>query len=69
MGEARAGLQISTPLGNAGFRAQIEQALGLKVGHRHRGRPRKRAAEPVRYGEQGEKQTFPKRAPLPGASE
>ena len=36
----RAAWQTGTPLGNDRFRAQIEQALGRKVGHDRRGRPR-----------------------------
>lgn len=39
--DLRACLQTGTPLGNDRFRAQIEQALGVKVGHSTRGRPRK----------------------------
>jgi putative transposase len=41
----RACLQTGTPLGNDRFRAQIEQALGVKVGYSARGRPRKSEAE------------------------
>lgn len=40
----RSCLQTGTPLGNDRFRAQIEQALGVKVGYSTRGRPRKPAA-------------------------
>jgi putative transposase len=38
--EVRACLQSGTPLGNDHFRAQIEQALKVKVGQAKRGRPR-----------------------------
>lgn len=37
----RACVQTGTPLGNDRFRAQIERALGLKVGYSVRGRPNK----------------------------
>ncbi len=37
----RACLQTGTPFGNDRFRAQIEQALGVRVGYNSRGRPRK----------------------------
>jgi putative transposase len=37
----RATLQTGTPLGNDKFRREIEAALGVKVGHCVRGRPRK----------------------------
>ena len=42
----RACLQTGTPLGNDRFRAQIEQALGVRVGHSSRGRPKKPPAGP-----------------------
>lgn len=51
IGDVRACLQTGTPLGNERFRARIEQALGVKVGHSRRGRPRKLAAESVSDGE------------------
>jgi len=35
----RAALQTGTPLGNDKFKADIEAALGMKVGHAARGRP------------------------------
>ena len=38
-------LKTGTPLGNDRFRAQIEQALGVKVGYSARGRPRQPDAE------------------------
>jgi putative transposase len=41
----RACLQTGTPLGNDRFRAQIEQALGVKVGYSACGRPRRPDAE------------------------
>ena len=34
-------LQSGTPLGNDRFRAEVEQALNIKVGHARRGRPAK----------------------------
>lgn len=37
----RSCLQTGTPLGNDRFRAQVGQALGLRVGYSARGRPRK----------------------------
>jgi putative transposase len=37
----RSCLQTGTPLGNDRFRAQVEQALGVRVGYSTRGRPRK----------------------------
>lgn len=37
----RACLKTGTPFGNDRFRAQIEQALGVKVGYNSRGRPKK----------------------------
>jgi putative transposase len=42
----RACLQTGTPLGNDRFRAQIEQALGVRVGYSTRGRPKKPPAGP-----------------------
>jgi len=51
IGDVRACLQTGTPLGNDRFRAQIEQALGVKVGYSRRGRPRKLAAEPDSHRE------------------
>jgi putative transposase len=42
----RACLQTGTPLGNDRFRAQIEQALGVRVGYSTRGRPKKPPARP-----------------------
>jgi putative transposase len=44
----RSCLQTGTPLGNDRFRAQIEQALGVKVGYSSRGRPRKPAVGKAR---------------------
>jgi len=38
-------LQTGTPLGNDRFRAEIERALGVRVGYSARGRPRKRDRE------------------------
>jgi putative transposase len=43
--DLRACLQTGTPLGNDRFRAQIEQALGVRVGYSTRGRPTKPPAE------------------------
>ena len=40
MARIRAAWQTGTPLGSDRFRAQIEQALGCKVGHDRRGRPK-----------------------------
>jgi putative transposase len=37
-------VQTGTPLGNTRFRAQIERALGVKVGYSARGRPKKQDA-------------------------
>ncbi len=42
----RACLQTGTPFGNDRFRAQIEQALGVRVGYNSRGRPRKSPTGP-----------------------
>lgn len=41
----RACLQTGTPLGDDRFRAQIEQAVGARVGYSTRGRPKKPPAE------------------------
>jgi len=38
-------LQTGTPFGNDRFRAQIEQALDVRVGYSTRGRPKKPPAE------------------------
>jgi putative transposase len=43
--DVRACLQTGTPLGNDRFRAQIEQSLGVKLGHSNRGRPKKLTPE------------------------
>jgi putative transposase len=43
--DVRSCLQTGTPLGNDRFRAQIEQALGVKVGYSVRGRPKKPPAD------------------------
>jgi putative transposase len=40
--EVRAATQSGTPLGNDGFRAEIERVLQFKIGQTHRGRPVKR---------------------------
>jgi putative transposase len=40
----RSCVQTGTPLGNTRFRAQIERALGVKVGYSARGRPKKQDA-------------------------
>jgi putative transposase len=45
IGEVRECLQTGTPLGDAGFRRQIERRLGRPVGFAKRGRPRKTAAD------------------------
>jgi putative transposase len=37
----RNALQTGTPLGNDRFRAEVEAALGVKVGYAQRGRPKK----------------------------
>ena len=42
----RSCLQTGTPLGNEGFRARVERALGVQVGYSSRGRPKKLAAKP-----------------------
>lgn len=39
--DIRDSVQTGTPLGNEKFKEQIEKLLGLKVGHSHRGRPKK----------------------------
>ena len=39
--DLRTCLQTGTPLGNDRFRAEIEQALGVRVGYSTRGRPKK----------------------------
>jgi putative transposase len=47
MRNVRACLQTGTPLGTDRFRAQIEQALGVRVGHSSRGRPKKPSPRPA----------------------
>lgn len=42
--DIRAALQTGTPLGNDRFKAEIEAALGMRVGYAARGRPKKPAA-------------------------
>lgn len=52
--DLRACLQTGTPLGNDRFRAQIEQALGTRVGYNRRGRPKTKnpAEDATLQGEQ-----------------